>query len=274
MKNPGRRTTALSFINKKWLSLTKVGLPQPLKSGEPTMFKDEHKRGVWNTLRQHDLQPLSRLLPNSLVAQAARQAGVKIGAGALNACTLVWLALLSAVETSRNFAGVVELVLKLLHDAQQWNGEPSPSLLPKAHRGRNAGKKGNGKKNKSSGACRSKHDPRGGDPNLVTEEAFVQARKRLPAKFWIALILLLGECFEREHGRLQRWKKYRLLAMDGTTINLPGHRRLADHFGTASNQQAGRTVQARMVMLQFPLTRMPWRYTLAPRSIWVTKIGW
>lgn len=230
------------------------------------MFKDEHKRGVWNSLRQHDLQPLSRLLPNSLVAAAARQAGVKIGAGALNAFTLVWLALLSAVETSKNFAGVVELVLKLLHDAQQWNGEPSPSLLPKAHRGRKAGKTGKGKKNERAGARRSKHDPRGGDPNLVTEEAFAQARKRLPAKFWIALILLLGECFEREHGQLQRWKKYRLLAMDGTTINLPGHRRLAEHFGTSSNQQAGKTVQARMVMLQFPLTRMPWRYTLAPRS--------
>jgi hypothetical protein len=230
------------------------------------MFKDEHKRGVWNTLRQHDLQPLSRLLPNSLVVTAAHQAGVKIGSGPLNAFTLVWLALLSAVETSKNFAGVVELVLKLLHDAQQWHGEPSPSLLPKAHRDRNAGKKGKEKKNKGAGARRSKHDPRGGDPNLVTEEAFAQARKRLPARFWIALILLLGECFEREHGQLQRWKKYRLLAMDGTTINLPGHRRLAGHFGTASNQQAGKTVQARMVMLQFPLTRMPWRYTLAPRS--------
>ena len=38
-----------------------------------------------------------------LLFHAARQAGVKIGAGALNAFTLVWLALLSAVETSKNF---------------------------------------------------------------------------------------------------------------------------------------------------------------------------
>jgi hypothetical protein len=53
---------------------------------------------------------------------------------------------------------------------------------------------------------------------------------------------------------------------NGTTINLPGHAKLAKHYGTASNQQAGKTPQARMVMLQFPLTRMPWRYTLAPRS--------
>jgi hypothetical protein len=239
------------------------------------MFKDERKRGIWDTVRQHDLQVLFRLLPESLIASAAAQAGIHMGAGALNATTLVWLALMSAVETGMNFAGVLQLVLKLLHDAQEWDGEPSPCMLPQAHRQqcceqkkKGKGKKGKGKKKNQPGASapRSKHDPRGGDPNLVSEEAFAQARKRLPCEFWIALILLLNRCFEQEHGQLLRWKKYRLLAMDGTTINLPGHSRLAKHFGTASNQQAGKTVQARMVMLQFPLTRMPWRYTLAPRS--------
>jgi hypothetical protein len=201
-------------------------------------------------------------------------AGISFGAGPLNVRTLVWLALLSAVETSSNFANVVQLVFKLLHDAQQWHGEPSSCLVPESHRQRcPVGNKGRGKKRKGrkrtgrgASAHRSKHDPRGGDRNLVSEEAFVQARKRLPAGFWIALILLLGECFEREHGQLLRWKKYRLLALDGTTINLPGHPRLVEHYGTASNQQAGRTPQARMVMLQFPLTRLPWRYTLAPLS--------
>jgi len=233
------------------------------------MFKDEHKRGVWDTLRHHDLQLLLRLLPDSLIGLAAADAGIRMGAGALNATTLVWLALLSAVETSKNFANVLQLVLKLLHDAQQWDGERSPCMVGKADRQRGrVTKRGKGKKKNRRGesARRSKHDPRGGDPNLVSEEAFVQARKQLPAEFWICLILLLGQCFEREHGQLLRWKKYRLLAMDGTTINLPGHPRLAKHFGTASNQQAGKTVQARMVMLQFPLTRLPWRYTLAPRS--------
>lgn len=232
------------------------------------MFKDEHKRGVWDTLRQHDLQPFRRLLPDSLIASAADQAGIRLGGAALNVVTLVWLAILSAVETGRNFTDVLQLVLKLLHDAQQWDGQPSPCLLPKAHRQRGCpGAKRKGKKARGANATpRSKHDPRGGDPNLVSEEAFVQARKRLPTGFWVALILLLGECFEREHGDQQRWKKYRLLAMDGTTINLPGYKRLSDHFGKASNKQAGKTVQARMVMLQFPLTRMPWRYTLAPRS--------
>src|SRR6185437_3020184 len=99
------------------------------------MFKEEHKRGVWNTIRRHDLQPLNRLVPNSLVLEAATRAGVASGSGALNVVSLVWLALLSAVERGKNFANVVQLTLKLLHDAQQWSGEPSPSFLPKACRG-------------------------------------------------------------------------------------------------------------------------------------------
>jgi len=232
------------------------------------MFTDERKRGVWDTLRQHDLQPLMRLLPDSLIASAAAEAGVKMGGGALNAITLVWLALMSAVETSKSFAGVLQLVFKLLHDAQQWDGEPSECLLPKAAQRRLAKKKRKGKVEKGhrTSGRRVKHDPRGGDPNLVSEEAFVQARKRLPAAFWITLVMVLGRCFERDYGHLTRWKHFRLLALDGTTINLPGHPKLAKHFGTTSNKQAGKTVQARMVMLQFPLTRMPWRYTLAPRS--------
>jgi hypothetical protein len=232
------------------------------------MFKDEHKRGVWNSIRQHNLQALSSLLPNSLIWAAATHSGIKIGAGPLDAFNLVWLALLSAVETGKNFAGVLQFTLKALHDMQQWTGEPSPSLLPKSHRGRGrAGKRGGPKKGKvRKSSCRNKHDPRGGDPNLVTEEAFSQARKRLPSKFWMSLLMLMGEAFEREHSPMLRWKQYRLLAMDGTTINLPGYKPLADYYGKASNQQAGKTVQARMVMLQFPLTRMPWRYTLSPRS--------
>jgi hypothetical protein len=234
------------------------------------MFKDEHKRGVWDTLRHHDLQALSRLLPVSMVREAAASVKVQFGSGALNLATLVWLALLAAVERGKNFAGVLELTLKLLHDAQGWDGPPSPGLLPTAcrekRRGRKSKVRGKGKQKGRASRRRRKHDPRGGDPNLVSEEAFVQARKQMPPGFWVALIMLLGDCFQREHGELVRWKKYRLLALDGTTINLPGRKALAAHFGTSKNQRGSKTPQARMVMLQFPLTRLPWRYTLAPRT--------
>ena len=191
------------------------------------MFKDEHKQSVWNTLRQHDLQPLRGLLSDSLVESAAALAGLKRGSGPLNVVSLVWLAMLSAVEKGRNFANVLQLTLKLLHDAQRWGGTASPSLLPAW---RQKGKKAKGK---------SKHDPHGSDPNQVSEEAFVQARKRMPQTFWVGLILLLGNCFEQKHGRLLRWGKYRLLALDGTTLHLPGRKPLAEHFGINTNQYGG-----------------------------------
>ena len=217
------------------------------------MFKDEHKQSVWNTLRQHDLQPLRGLLPDSLVESAAVLAGLRKRSGPLNIVSLVWLAMLSAVERGRNFANVLQLTLKLLHDAQRWEGTASPSLLPAR---RQKGKKAKGK---------SKHDPHGSDPNLVSEEAFVQARKHIPRTFWVGLILLLGRCFDRKHGRLLRFGKYRLLALDGTTLDLPGRKNLLEHFGANANQYGcGKRGAARMVMLQFPLTRLPWRYQLAP----------
>src|SRR5205085_2067240 len=67
-----------------------------------------------------------------------------------------------------------------------------------------------------------------------------------------------------EHGDLLYWRGYRLLALDGTCIDLPGRRALAEHFGTTANQHGGRKVQARLVMLQSPLVRLPLHYELTP----------
>lgn len=254
------------------------------------MFTDELKRDVWDSIRQHDMRPLAGLMPDSLPAEAAAEAGVEVRPGPLNVVTLAWLAVLSAIERGRNFAGVLTLTLKLLHDAGRWDAvarTPSPALGPAARRKTRArgdhGRKAASRRGKRDRAKhdRAKHDPRGADPNLVSEEAFVQARRRLLGAggggggsgvgFFLALVLLLGRCFERRHGRLLRWRggggaNFRLLALDGTTLNLPGRRRLADHFGTAANGggPALRTPQARLVMLQFPLTRLPWRYELTP----------
>lgn len=111
------------------------------------MFKDEHKCEVWNTLRQHDLQPLNEILTPTLIAAAAKRCGMAMGAGPLNAVSLVWLSLLAAVEKGKNFAGVLQMTLKLLHDLQAWNGTPSPAFIPKsAGVGKPAGRSGSGKK--------------------------------------------------------------------------------------------------------------------------------
>jgi hypothetical protein len=98
----------------------------------------------------------------------------------------------------------------------------------------------------------------------VTEEAFVQARARMPLSFWTYLLLVLGQRFEQQHAGMVRWKEFRLLALDGTTINMPKWKALRDHFGTAKNGKSKGRTQARLVMLQLPLVRMPWRYAVEP----------
>jgi len=209
---------------------------------------DASKRDVWDQLRQRDLKIFARWVQPSLIVQAAARAGVALGKGPLNVATLVWLGLASALHPDKNFTGVLLLVLKLLQDAPSWYSSSLAKLQLRSRR-----------------PCgRSQHDPRGQDAATVSEEAFVQARQKLPWSFWYALTLLLAERFQVAHPRQVRWKQFRLLALDGTTIALENWRALADHFGTASRGKGRARTQARMVLLEFPLTRIPWRYDLTP----------
>jgi len=219
------------------------------------MFTDELRRNVWQQIRQRDLRQFERFLPPALIKQAAVQAGARMGRGALNLATLTWLGLASAFHSTQNFASVLSLTIRLLQDNGQWLGKDSAPSTGQA--------KGLRGKSKPQRSKRSKHDPHGTDPNHLSEEAFVQARHHMPLGYWIKLILILGEQFQKEHGPLLHWKSYRLLALDGSCIQLPGHAALAEHFGRASNGHGSRTVQARMVMLQFPLVRLPWLYELS-----------
>ena len=86
----------------------------------------------------------------------------------------------------------------------------------------------------------------------------------MPLAFWINLIIILGENFAAEHPQQHRFRGFRILAMDGTRLDLPTCKALKDHFGTAKNSSGQHQPQARMVMLQFPFTRLPYRYELAP----------
>jgi Transposase DDE domain len=215
------------------------------------MCTDAQKVRVWNELRQCDLKPFARFLSFALVSQAARGAGVKLGRGPLHLGNLVWLALGSALHTSKSFADILVLVLKIIRDAPDWDQSAFAQAQRQARR-----KKGK----------RRRHDPRGNDPTRLSEEAFVQARRKMPWSFWVHLLMLLTDVFEDRHGQRVRWKSFRLLALDGTCINLPSWKRLREHFGTASNGggKRRRKTQARMVMLQLPLVRLPWRYELTP----------
>jgi hypothetical protein len=221
------------------------------------MFTDEQRVSVWDRIRQHDLKQFAHLLPKTLLQQASAQSGAAMGRGALNLFTLTWLSLSGAFHRGCNFTGVLTLVIKLLKDAGQWP-------LPRPRRPKRRGSPGRrGKPGPRGKGKRSKHDPRGNGQTL-SEEAFTQARKKVPQGFWIALIMLLGQAFQKQHGELTRYQGLRLLALDGTCINLPMWKRLREHFGVARNGKGPRRAQARLVMLQLPRVRLPLAYELTP----------
>lgn len=210
------------------------------------MFTDELRHKVWNEIRQRDLRAFAGILSAEVFVEAARIAGVRLGKSALSKVQLVWLGMASALHRTRSFASILSLVFKLLEDA------PGRQSVTQPRRSR-AGKK-----------KRSQHHPQGHGLAEVSEEAFVQARGRMPLSFWTAILLVLGQRFEEKHGAGVRWKQFRLLALDGTTVNLPAWQRLRTHFGAAQNGKSKGRTQVRMLMLQLPLVRMPWRYTVGP----------
>jgi hypothetical protein len=218
------------------------------------MFTDDYRSKVWDEIRQHGLRVFDRLLPEEVFGKAGKAAGVALGRGALRVPTLVMLSLTAALHKTKDFAGVLVLTLKLIEDSALGS------------RSRVAAARRNAKKNAKRGKRRSKHSPHGVDPTTISEEAFVQARARMPLEFWVALLMVLVDRFEGQHGEWLRWGEFRLLALDGTTINLPNWKALRDHYGCSKNGKSARA-QARMVMLQFPLARLPFRYELGPLHV-------
>lgn len=226
------------------------------------MFRDEQRDTVWSEVRQHDLRSFSDQVTPEVFAKAAERAGVSLGSSALNLSNLAWLGISAAIHHAFAFAMVLTTTLRLLEDQQ---GFSSTSIGKAKEKGQ--------KKKAKQAKCRrkkSKYDPRRADPTELTEEAFAQARQRMPIGFWIALILLLAEKFQQDHGRHLHIHGFRLLALDGTTWVLENWKALRDHYGTPKNgarKKKGCAPQARMVMLTFPTVRMPLAYEVAPLSI-------
>jgi len=208
------------------------------------MFKDEGRCNIWDDVRQRDLRDFGKMLTPAIMKEAAQNAGVKLGNNPLNHANLVWLGIVAALHTTKNFANILVLAFKLLEDANRWN-PPKPDK-PKRRT--------------------SKHNPRGRSQVAVNEEAFVQARQLMSMDFWLCLLLLLAKQFQEKHPDAVRWNGFRLLAIDGTEIALPYWKTLADAFGTSRNGRRRKRPQARMVMLAFSQCRLPWRYELTPRT--------
>lgn len=225
------------------------------------MFRDEQRDKVWNEIRQHDLRSFAGELTADVFVEAAKKAGVSLGRSALNLVNLAWLGILSAMKHSLCFAEVLVTTLKLLENQETFystNISQSRKQGQAKKRRQNRGK---------SGRKRSKHDPRRSDPTELTEEAFAQARQRMPVSFWIALILVLASKFQRNHGHHLQTHGFRLLALDGTTWTLENWRALGDYYGRPKNGSRHRkSPQARMVMLIFPTVRIPLVYEVTPLS--------
>ena len=231
------------------------------------MFKDELRDKVWNDIRQHDVRAFAKQLTPEVFAEAASRANVRIGQSALNLVNLVWLGIAKAIHHSKAFADVLTITLKLLEDQESFYSTQLSKERKKALRALQPGKSGKGGKT-------SKHHPYRNDPTEVTEEAFVQARQRMPMAFWMALIAILAERFQQDHARHSNFRGFRLLAMDGTTLKLPRAERLREYYGTPKNGTGKKAApQARMVMLTLPDVRIPIAYEMAPLSVSEIELG-
>jgi hypothetical protein len=232
------------------------------------MFTDERKHQHFDRLRQQGLQAASQLLTPELFAEVEQRSGIKCGKNPLSPSNLVWLGIMAAIESTHNFADVLQLTLKWLHDSGQWQPTPTPKTSPAAssRQQQPAAKQATRPSAPKKAKTRSKHDPRGSDPQRVTEEAFAQARQKMPLAFWLTLLLILSERIQKQFENVMRWKNFRVLALDGTMLPLPNQKALRKHYGSAKNGRSRGSVMSRMVMLNLALARVPLAYRSAPLS--------
>ena len=220
------------------------------------MFTDERRCEVWDDIRQHDLRAFAEKITLQVFSETAKRTGVELVKSPLYLVNLVWLGIASALQIKNDFATVLTNTLKLLEDQKEFYSTKVGKAKKNGKQRKQRAKEQNKDKNK--------HHPRRHDPTELSEEAFVKARSRMPLSFWMNLIIVLGEQFQEQHQSQLKFHGFRLLAMDGTCVDLPNWKRLKNHFGTAKNAGGRQNAQARMVMMQFPLTRLPYRYELCP----------
>ncbi len=218
------------------------------------MFVDPTRQNVWDKIRQRDFRAFAPWLTREVIEQAALRAGVTLGGGPLCLFVLVWLAVACALHPAKSFASVLGLALKLMRNDPAWDPDAFAPKDPTADR-----------TPRHNAKPQSKHDPHGsGDPLQLSASAFTQARAAMPWAFWVALVLVLAQRFEEQHSDLIHFKRFRLLALDGTCLKLDHWGDLMERAGTSENGKGLPTPQARLLLLQLPLVRLPVRFELVP----------
>lgn len=207
------------------------------------MYADPTRTRFWKQVWQRDVRPFAHLLTTDLIVQAAAHAACDLGAGPLGLLQLVWLALGCACHPKRSFADVLSKTAKQLRDLHAGPHQPDTPPAPR----------------------RSRQDPRVAADAPPTPAAFCQARAAIPWTFWTTLLALLADRFAGQQAAQVRWQgRFRLLGLDGTTLDLPNWPDLLKTFGSAGRGRGRRQAQARLVLLQLTLVRLPWRFDLTP----------
>ena len=211
------------------------------------MFKDDVRAEVWERIRKLGCREFQSRLTPEIFKRAAQRAGLILGNNLLNIVMLTWLGIAGALQVGVQFAVVLASTLQILADQAFFEATPLGKLqktkTPSKRRG-------------------SKHSPKGTNPTAVTEEAYCQARALMPLRFWHELIAVLIEVFESQYSKQSLFRGFRVLAMDGTEVDLPNWKALRDFFGQAKNKGGKHQPQGRLVMLQLPFVRLPFRYEL------------
>jgi hypothetical protein len=170
------------------------------------MFIDPKRAEVQDEIRRRDQVLFAHLLTPKLFLQAARLCGLTIVLSPLNLINLVWLAVSAARNPNLCFADLLGLSLKTLQDNESFTGSVLAKILgatdPPANK-------------------KSRHHPHQDAAIPVSEAAFAKARARMPSQFWVALFFLLAEQFMHLYADVVRWRRFRLMAIDGTDILLP-----------------------------------------------------
>ena len=102
----------------------------------------------------------------------------------------------------------------------------------------------------------------------VTGSAFNQSRRKVaPGVFKQIMGVMNQEFYTDNDERVQRWEGLRLLATDGSILNLPHTKELSERYGGTSNQHGNRTVQARSSVLYDVLNNMVLHGVLSPWAV-------
>lgn len=101
-----------------------------------------------------------------------------------------------------------------------------------------------------------------------SKSAFVQCRNKIhPEVFKHLSNKLINEFYTDNDASIKLWKGFRLLAVDGSRMNLPNTKELAKEFGRTKNQNKPGNVQARVSVLYDVLNKYVIDGILSPLAV-------